>query len=345
MQDPIDRWVSYHLYYHEDLDRAATGFVLPIVLSALSAGWIDRFFFIRYQLGGPHIRLRLRPISGLQDAVAQAVHRQAQQFLERTPSAQCRAEEVIRKGNQAILSADPGETDDTVYPDNTLVSAPFLPETQRYGGSVLLQPSLDLFTISSVEALCFLRENPNMSSSRRLTAAARFLSRQALGFASDLDEMLSLSAYATESWGEAFPTILERAKQAFPRQQEVFSEIIRQELGKGALSTPAPKSMPLLGEAALRFSLALGKCSRNMRWRIGGSHLHMLANRLGLSNPEELYLSRLLALTLQSIQTSDPELWSAAQKALERRAAMPERDSVAGLLPRALEKLGKVHPP
>src|SRR4051812_47680502 len=48
MLDPSHRWCSYHLYYHEDLDRAVIGFVLPTVLSVVSSGWIDSFFFIRY---------------------------------------------------------------------------------------------------------------------------------------------------------------------------------------------------------------------------------------------------------------------------------------------------------
>lgn len=345
MQDSAGRWSSYHLYYHEDLDRAATGFVLPAVLSLVSSGWIDRFFFIRYQLGGPHIRLRLRAAPERQDAVADAVRRQAEQFLEGTPSAQARDEEVIRKGNQAILAADPSETDETVYPDNTFFSAPFVAETQRYGGPELLQPSLDSFAISSVEALCFLHENPHMPSSRRLTAAARFLVRQALGFAADPDELLWLSNYATETWGETFPTLLERADQGFPRQRDLFSEIVRQELHQGLLSTPAGAAAPLLGEAAFRLSSVLAGSSRGTRRRIGGSHLHMLANRLGLSNPEELYLGRLLNLTLQSLRASDPELWAAAEDALARRAAAPERDrrSVADLLPRALAELGRAH--
>lgn len=341
MRDPGDRWSSYHLYYHEDLDRAVIGFVLPTVLSVVSSGWIDRFFFIRYQLGGPHVRLRLRVASELQDVVDQTVRQQAKQFLESTPSAQSRDEEVIRKVNRAILAADPSETDETVYSDNTLLRFPFLPEVQRYGGPGLLKPSLDFFVISSVEALCFLRENPTMTPSRRLTAAAHFLSRQALGFSSDVDELLSLYTYATETWGEAFPSILERADEVFLRQQRLFFDIVRQELDQSLLSTPDPATSPLLSEAALRLSSALLGSTRSTRHRIGGSHLHMLANRLGLSNPEELYLGRQLTLTLQNIQTSDPKLWSVAQDALARRAATPNEDrrSVADLLPRALGEL------
>jgi hypothetical protein len=155
-----------------------------------------------------------------------------------------------------------------------------------------------------------------------------------------MDELLSLSTYAAESWGEAFPSVLERADQTFSRQQALFSDLVRQELD------PAPERVPLLGECACRLSSALAGSSKLTRWRIGGSHLHMLANRLGLSNPEELYLGRLLTSTLQGFQASDLEVWSAAQDAFARRVALPKGDSsIADLLPRALEELGKApHP-
>lgn len=341
MHDPGDRWSSYHLYYHEDLDLAATEFVLPTVASALSSGWIDGFFFIRYQLGGPHLRLRLRRLPEPGDSVDRLVRREAERFLQSTPSRRSKDEEVIRNANRSILAADPNETDDTVYPDNTLLSSRFRPELQRYGGPALLQPSLDFFTISSIEALCFLRENPNLQSSRRLTAAIRLLARQALGFASDTDELMSLSDYATQSWGDDFPAILERARQTFLRQHELFSGIVRQELENGLLS--AAGDTPLLGQAAHGLSSSLADCGKSMRWRIGGSHLHMLANRLGLSNPEELYLGSLLSSTLQSLRDSAPETWSSLGEALARRSAAPggSRRIFAELLPLALAQVGK----
>ena len=44
----------------------------------------------------------------------------------------------------------------------------------------------------------------------------------------------------------------------------------------------------------------------NRRWVIGGSQLHMTANRLGVSNPEEVYLSRLLSRTWLDFQARQP---------------------------------------
>src|SRR5689334_6616478 len=130
----MEDWISFHLYYHEDLTRAVLGFVRPAVSSLLEAGWIDRFFFVRYGLGGPHLRLRLRPVAACEPLVDRGVRRAAEQFLDGSPSTAVLDPEALRRQTLAMLASDPHETDGSVYPDNFLLAVPFRPETQRYGG-------------------------------------------------------------------------------------------------------------------------------------------------------------------------------------------------------------------
>jgi hypothetical protein len=69
----------------------------------------------------------------------------------------------------------------------------------------------------------------------------------------------------------------------------------------------------------------------------------MSANRLGLRNPEEVYLGRMLLRSADALAASDPELWRGLR---ERIIAPPEGagERLAELLPCALAALGQALP-
>lgn len=331
----LPEWLSFHLYYHEDPGRAVTGFVAPAVSAALGSGWIERFFFLRYSLGGPHVRVRLRPVPGCEAAVAEATRQAAEDFLHRTPSTRPLAEEVIRGQNRAILASDPHETDDAAYPDNTFLSFPFRPEVERYGGEGQLDLSLYVFTASSLEALRFLASHSAEPTSRRLVLALRFLLRQALYFAADEEELRSLLGYAIATWGDSCQGILEKGERVFGQQQDAFGQILRRAVEN--LAAEALNGGLTLGAAVHRLSFSLAGRERTARWRIGGSHLHMTANRLGLSNPEEVYVGRLLTAAAEHFLAADPGFRRDLQEALAARRdreppealPLPSRDFLA----------------
>jgi len=315
-----DSWVAYHLYYHEDLDRAVHGFVLPLVTSLFEDDRIDRFFFIRYKLGGPHIRLRLRVMPGRMEEVELAVRRQAQRFLTLHPSRKSPAPEILLKTTQSMIARDPSETDATIYPDNTLRSASFQAEVERYGGPGLIGSSIDFFAVSSVGALLFLSRNRDRPRTLQLGAALRLLLCQALGFAADEDELAALLGYGEDNGAASNPAIVAKGDRVFEKRPETFHAMFREEvraLENSGLSE-APE-LPLLGAAALALSQSLGR-DTGLRRRIGSSQLHMTANRLGLLNPEEVYLGRMLTRTYRELRKADPELWKDLRELLRERS-------------------------
>lgn len=322
MQKLAPEWLSFHLYYHEDLDRAVRGFVSPVVSTLLHRGWIYRFFFLRYSLGGPHVRLRLRAPQENQAAVAEATRRGADLFLRRAPSTRSLEEDFIRSQNLSILESDAHEVDASVYPDNTFLSVPFRPEVERYGGADLLDHSLDAFTASSIEALRFLSAYHAEPLSRRLVLALRVLLRQALYFAADEEELSSLMGYAVVSWGDSFQSILEKGERVFAQRRETFGKILETEMA--ALAGCGQTDELTLAAAVRRLSLVLAGRERSVRWRIGGSHLHMTANRLGLSNPEEVYIGRLLTASAEHFLTPGLGLQHDLREALAKRGLPPE---------------------
>jgi hypothetical protein len=340
-------WVSYHIYYHQDLNRVLLGFCGPMVASLLRLGWIDSFFFIRHGLGGPHIRLRFRTLPLCGDGVDRVVKQAASHFLALNPSRASLDEEVVRRRNQGILASDPNEVDDTVYPDNTILPISFRPEAKRYGGPALLAPSLDLFAASSIEAFHFLSRFGNEPRSRQLTSAFRLLFRQALHFALDEEELDVLLRYAVDGWNSPSESIARKARQVLASQREALVSVFENEILLAESSfllrgVSADPSTPLAGATRCLSCIICGE-DRRERWRIGGSQMHMTANRIGLTNIEEIYLSYLLSETKGYFMSARSYLIDDLYKVLRRSSDKSNEGepSLKGILSVALAKLGE----
>ena len=344
-----ERWIAGHLYHHQSLDPVVLGFVHPCVAALVGPAWVDGFFFVRYGLGGPHVRLRLRTAPEAREEVAAAMQAAAERFLGLAPSTASLDEETIRRTNEALLAGDSNEDDAAVYPDNSFRFAPFRPEVRRYGGPTLLQSSLDFFTLSSVAALDLTARHADGARSTLLAPAMRRLLLQALGFAADESELIDLLRYGVDSWGGALPKVLEKGDKVALAQREIFQQMLRQ--GFAAVQTQRIELVPLWGPAELltagarRLSATVGIGDRMARARIGGSQLHMTASRLGLSNAEETYLSRLLTVTLGELCACGEADLSWLEEAAATRTTGGEGDDVGALLPSALAALARIPVP
>jgi hypothetical protein len=329
------RWISCHLYYHQNPLPVIRNFVHPLVVSLLTNGHIDAFFFVRYGLGGPHIRLRLRVTTGSRERALEATQQSAQRFLALEPSSRSLAVEEIRRINESILAANPNETDDTVYPDNSFRVAPFRPEIERYGGLNCFRASLDFFTLSSVAAVELLVKHGDAPRSVQLTHAFRLLLQQALGFAVNEVELLDLLRYGVDSWGKFLPKIMEKGHKVVHSQIDDLLEILHQSLSAVRESPRSHEASDLLVGGSRKLSTTIKAAGRATRAGIGGSQLHMTANRLGLANGEEVYLSRLMTGTLEEarLRRASCLCW------LEENTTEPPPVPLGGLLPSAFSVL------
>lgn len=294
-------WICYHLYYHENLNRAVLQFAVPAAVSLFRSRQVDAFFFIRHGLGGPHLRLRFRPKGDDKAAAEGALEEMADRFLDANPSLESLPEETLRKRNEGILASDSSETDENVYSDNTFRRAVFEPEVDRYGGPELLTHSIALFAVSTVAAVVSLPRSDSEPRSRHLTRAFRLLFRQALHFATDGPELVHLARYAIAG---PSGSIASKADRVFESQGDSLMAVVRDEISSerhSVSASPDPeKPSELLASAARSLSGAIGREDRILRSRIGGSQQHMTANRLGLTSFEEEYLCHLLSSTLES---------------------------------------------
>jgi len=298
-------WIAFHLHYHADLDRLLTAFVRPLLTELVAAPSIDRSFFVRYALGGPHLRLRLRVLDGQESAVRALVTARAAAFFHEAPSTPSMPVEAIHRINQSILATDANEHDDAILPDNCALERPFEPETERYGGAALLPCSLDYFALSSARALRFLDAHGGTPRARQLPLILRMLLGEALGFATDGEELLALIASPFEGH-EAMKPFVDRGDRLFAEQKEAFCRLVRSDVEAhlGAAKPAALAGLDLF-EAARDLAAAWGPAPAATRLRIAGSQTHMSANRLGLRNPEEVYLGRVLWLATRELRTRD----------------------------------------
>jgi hypothetical protein len=302
-EDGRKEWLSGHLYYHDELDRAVRGFVHPLVATLARDGSITGFVFIRHGLGGPHIRLRLQPVAGAGERVLEEMEHFARTFLAREPSMRSLEGDTIRRSNAAILKADPHEVDNSVHPDNSYHVVPFRPEIERYGGPGRFHLSLDYFTLSSVAAVDFHFRLGGAARSVLLAQAYGLLLKQALGFTLGEDELADLLRYGVDWLGHDLPKVVEKGDDVARSQMEVFLQLLFSSLDEARIvraganaSDLSPPSLLVVG--AGRLSAAIGPAERGSRLRIGASQLHMTASRLGLTHAEEVYLSRILTRTL-----------------------------------------------
>ena len=310
--DGAPEWASYHLFYHADGNRLLSGMILPAVRELWLRRRVSSFFFIRYPLGGPHVRLRLLCPPGAQREVEDLLTARAMDFFRRWPSSSHLDQEAIREHNRRLAASDPGARDeiDAVYPDNSIVRLPFRPEVERYGGAPLISFSLAFFAVSSACVLRCLSLHGEERKSRLLAWAARLLLRQAIGSAADGEDLAHLVAYAVPSEPGGLSTVLDRADAELDRSSEAYRLLLREELG-GARRRGASPSLEgySLTEAARRLAFCIRGASAASRGRILSSQLHMTANRLGINTVEEAYLGRILARAVRDLSRARPALF------------------------------------
>lgn len=309
-----EEWISCHIHYHGDQNLLLREAVAPGLRSLLASRLIDRFFYVRYALGGPHIRLRCRPVPGTDvREVEGVIAAGARAFFARRPSTSSWTEEEIRRRNRNILAHDPAEQDDAAYPDESWRSAPFRAETERYGGPRLLAASLEVFTLASVAALEILARSAT-APGRRFSAGFRFLGRQAWRITASPAELLSLLARLARAAGDAFPDSTALAHRRFQERPEAFTQLLEQ-----AVAGATGKLDWTEGAAWLRCRLS--GTPPEKREAIAASHLHMSANRLGLANAEEAYLYPALYQTCLALSRTGGGLWRQIEADFDRRRA------------------------
>jgi thiopeptide-type bacteriocin biosynthesis protein len=287
-------WGSWHLYeVTPDAYPHVVSTVLPSIMKKLSpALLVDRFFFVRYaDTDGHHIRLRLRFQEGDTEATVQVAR---------------------------ILGR--------VAAENGLTSMPrlFELEIERYGGTDYLPLSLDFFCLSSLAALTWLEHHVNEPRPRQLPALMGRLTSQAVALARSVDELALLLDYFA-GWKEEMVEVIQQGDRVFESRPEQLTSFLRLHI-ETSLEGEVPSESLIVGARALSSAtLGLRPEARNEILR---SQMHMTANRLGLRNKEEGYVTRILRRAVDALSQKDSRYLRELDMRLAHQRSVARIDAV-----------------
>jgi hypothetical protein len=175
--------------------------------------------------------------------------------------------------------------------------------------------------VSSIEALGH-RLPASMPPGARLPHVGRLLVRQAWGLSATPGEFLGTLGYAVGFGAEVADQVARLADEAFEREAEGLCALLLRDLAALAARPAAAGCAPgfLLADAAYAFTREVAPLDAGLRRALAARQMHMTANRCGLGNREEVYLTHVLRLAAGRVAAVNAAEWGAAWRARARQA-------------------------
>jgi len=161
-------WLATHVFYASNANPMLTDGIGPLVDRLRGRGLIERWFFIKYWLEGPHVRLRVLPSAGADPAeVRSEVDAALHAFLRRRPALYEADSDGLGDLYKRMFVAEYGEQRwEQTYadgampfrPNNSCHDMPYEREYSRYGGPAGLELSEWHFEASSDHVLGLLSD-------------------------------------------------------------------------------------------------------------------------------------------------------------------------------------------
>lgn len=305
-----DKWLSVHVFLADPVQ--AERYLRERLDSAIrhwrDAGILDRWFFIRYWEGGPHLRIR---VSGRVAAEEAGVIGTLAQGIGEYRSDNPLAREEYYRGHS--LDGRQVEVDELPwFEDGTVATIDYEPEVVRYGGEHAIAASERLFGLSSRIALdiCRLTEGQPtgrlsvafalmavaiLASGEGMAGVAEYCRRYGAYWESRTGHQAAEASVSPPS-GEQLALLRRLESQAEGGWEDKsvhaawgagiseLAENLRELHREGRLVSPF-NGLATVGEDACRWAV-LG---------IVGSQVHMLNNRLGVPPAGEKLLAGALA--------------------------------------------------
>ena len=139
-------WVALHVFYASDSNPIIVEAVRPLVEELRRDEVIDGWFFIKYWMEGPHLRVRFRPRTpGLRCEVTERARQALQAFLDRRPAlydtdvaglGDLYKKMYIAEYGEQRWASEYGDGEMPFRPNNSIAVLPYEPEYDRYGGPI-----------------------------------------------------------------------------------------------------------------------------------------------------------------------------------------------------------------
>ena len=174
-----------------------TGFLREVVGPAVrDAGMWDRFFFLRYWQGGPHIRLRIDTAD--EDAAERVRHTLVSAMPSFTAE---QAEEYQQQvSHQAELATLEGEQPVPARAAGTVEPAVYSPEYAKYGGTEGVRVAEELFRATSAAVLDLFSGRDGVALKAPAGAAMRIMAMSLKGSGLDLERSREFLGRYERQW-------------------------------------------------------------------------------------------------------------------------------------------------
>lgn len=330
-----DEWVAFHVFYASDANPIVVEVVRPLVAELRGEGKIEGWFFLKYWMEGPHLRVRFRPSEpSMRDEVIERATAAFEDFLRRRPALYDTDTEGLDDLYKQMFIAEYGEqrweveygVDGSIpfSPNNTVSIRPYERELDRYGGPVGIEIAEWHFEHSSDMVAELLSSSNTHVRPVLLGLSAQLSLMTAYTFLHDDDAVLRFFQRYREFWEssyqqpsddqhESFDKSFARARDSLSARIDRIRDIA-DEHGGAKRSRFEEKWIGHCHElrrkvegAAARGELRFGRRGQtpvqveepeDLAAVVLSSYIHMTNNRLGAAILDEVYLSYLVERAL-----------------------------------------------
>ncbi|WP_017573703.1 thiopeptide-type bacteriocin biosynthesis protein [Nocardiopsis halotolerans] len=331
-----DEWVAFHVFYASDANPIVVEAVRPLVAELRAEGMISGWFFLKYWMEGPHLRVRFRPSDASRRAeVTERARSALEDFLRRRPALYDTDTEGLDELYQQMFVAEYGEERwEAEYgasgaipfrPNNTVEVRPYERELDRYGGPVGIEIAEWHFEHSSDMVAELLASSNTHVRPVLLGLATQLALMTAYTFLRDDAAVLRFFQRYRAFWETSYQQPSDEQHESFDRSFTRTRDSLRTRIdrirditadGNGAVRSRIEQRWighcaelrHRVEEAAGRGELLFGRRGRGAPTAVDApedlaavllsSYVHMTNNRLGAAILDEVYLSYLVERTL-----------------------------------------------
>lgn len=272
-------WNSKHIFIHDY--KLIEVFLEKYLLKYIEENNIDKYFFIRYWQGGPHIRLRYKiedeiAKNNFEENLVKLLNKFKKQYSSYSFQEFKYDERIVRLENVTQLE---------VYPNFSIQDVKYTPEIYRYGGVEAMSISEDIFSESSKLANYLIR---NVDVGKRYIVG---LDLMLLSYrvAEKLNLIKSKKKFFTE-----YNKIWDKFSQN--RNLDTYFTILHKRIYNleqtNKVSMVYKSYLESLEQSFRNIIVKQNIYDEDKIFYIMISHIHMINNRIGLSPENEFFLSK-----------------------------------------------------